>query len=62
MKMRTAPTSRRRSSGSTTRACFGRPQLVEGRIADIYAENGFVVVRDGVSGKLENPGIGPSSS
>ncbi len=37
---------------------FGRPQLVEGRIEDIYAENGFVVVKDEEYTKLENPKIG----
>jgi len=37
---------------------FGRPELVEGSIADIYAENGFVVVRDEEYSKLENPKIG----
>ncbi len=34
---------------------FGRPALVEGRIEDIYAENGFVVVQDEEFPKLENP-------
>jgi putative ABC transport system permease protein len=37
---------------------FGRPQLVEGKIEDIYAENGFVVVRDAEFAKLENPHLG----
>jgi putative ABC transport system permease protein len=37
---------------------FGRPQLYEGKIEDIYAENGFVVVRDSEYSKLENPRIG----
>lgn len=34
---------------------FGRPQLLEGEISDIYAENGFLVVKDAEFAKLENP-------
>lgn len=37
---------------------FGRPQLVEGKIEDIYAENGFVVVEDAEYQKLEKPHVG----
>jgi putative ABC transport system permease protein len=37
---------------------FGRPQLIEGKIEDIYAENGFIVVRDSEYSKLENPRVG----
>jgi len=37
---------------------FGRPELLEGRIEDIYAENGFVVVNDEEFGKLESPKLG----
>lgn len=37
---------------------FGRPQLVQGNIQDIYAENGFIVVRDAEFYKLENPKLG----
>ncbi len=37
---------------------LGRPQLVEGKIEDIYAESGFIVVRDAEFSKLENPHIG----
>ena len=37
---------------------FGRPELVDGNIEDIYAENGFIVVRDAEFSKLENPHIG----
>jgi putative ABC transport system permease protein len=36
----------------------GRPQLLEGHIEDIFAENGFVVVKDEEYPKLENPRIG----
>ena len=37
---------------------FGRPEFIEGNIADIYAENGFVVVKDEEYPKLENPKMG----
>ncbi len=37
---------------------FGRPQLIEGRIEDLYAENGFLVVRDEEFEKLDNPRLG----
>jgi len=37
---------------------LGRPQLVAGNIEDIYAENGFVVVKDEEFGKLASPAIG----
>ncbi len=37
---------------------FGRPTLVKGRIEDIYAENGFIVVADEELPKLGNPTIG----
>ena len=37
---------------------FGRPELIEGKIDDIYAENAFVVVKDAEFPKLENPRIG----
>jgi putative ABC transport system permease protein len=37
---------------------FGRPELLEGRIEDIYAENAFVVVRDTEYRKLEHPKLG----
>ncbi|MGZ3420964.1 MAG: ABC transporter permease [Polyangiales bacterium] len=37
---------------------FGRPALLEGKIEDIYAENGFVVVKDEEYGKLQNPHLG----
>ena len=37
---------------------FGRPNLIEGKIDDIYAENGFVVVDDEEYPKLESPKIG----
>jgi putative ABC transport system permease protein len=37
---------------------FGRPELIEGQIEDIYAENGFIAVKDQEFNKLENPGLG----
>ena len=37
---------------------FGRPELVEGNIQDIYAENGFIVVQDGDYPKLGSPHAG----
>jgi putative ABC transport system permease protein len=36
----------------------GRPELLQGDIDDIFAENGFVVVKDEEFPKLENPKIG----
>jgi putative ABC transport system permease protein len=37
---------------------YGRPELIEGKIEDIYAENGFIVVKDEEYSKLENPRLG----
>ena len=37
---------------------FGRPEVFEGQIEDIYGENAFVVVHDQEFQKLENPKIG----
>ncbi len=37
---------------------FGRPELEEGHIQDIYADDAFVVVNDAEFAKLENPKIG----
>jgi len=37
---------------------LGRPELLEGNIQDIYAENGFLVVKDEEYPKLENPQVG----
>ncbi|TPQ27588.1 ABC transporter permease [Methylomonas koyamae] len=37
---------------------FGRPELLEGQIEDVFAENGFIVVKDVEFQKLENPVIG----
>jgi putative ABC transport system permease protein len=37
---------------------FGRPSLIQGKIEDIYAENGFIVVDDAEYPKLESPHVG----
>ena len=37
---------------------FGRPELLEGNIADIFAENGFLVIKDSEINKLNDPHIG----
>ncbi|HTU00608.1 MAG TPA: ABC transporter permease, partial [Candidatus Sulfotelmatobacter sp.] len=37
---------------------LGRPNLLEGRIEDLYSENAFVVVRDSEFPKLGNPKVG----
>ena len=37
---------------------FGRPQLLQGKIEDIYAENAFIVVQDPEFAKLGNPHVG----
>ena len=37
---------------------LGRPELVEGSIEDIYAENGFILVQDEEVMKLEYPKLG----
>ncbi len=44
--------------GLDNTSLFGRPELLEGKIEDIYAENGFIVVHDAEFSKLENPHIG----
>lgn len=37
---------------------LGRPELMAGKIEDIYAENGFILVHDSEFSKLGNPQIG----
>ncbi len=39
---------------------FGRPELEQGKIEDIYADNSFFVVNDAEFEKLEHPKIGTS--
>jgi putative ABC transport system permease protein len=41
---------------------FGRPPLLEGRIEDIFAENGFVMVKDAEYGKMNSPVLGTEFS
>ena len=44
--------------GLDDNSLFGRPALIDGRIEDIYAENGFFLVKDEEVPKLKNPGMG----
>ncbi len=44
--------------GLDDNSLFGHPELLEGKIEDIYAENAFIVVQDSEIHKLGNPGIG----
>jgi putative ABC transport system permease protein len=44
--------------GLDDESLFGRPELIEGNIEDIYAENAFIVVKDAEYSKLDNPGLG----
>jgi putative ABC transport system permease protein len=37
---------------------FGRPELLDGKIDDIFAENAFIAIKDSEFAKLENPRIG----
>ncbi|KAB0665614.1 FtsX-like permease family protein [Oryzomonas japonica] len=37
---------------------YGRPELLEGQIEDIYGENAFIVVKDAEFPKLQNPRVG----
>jgi putative ABC transport system permease protein len=37
---------------------FGRPRLLQGKIEDIYGENGFIVVKDPEFPKMGNPNVG----
>ncbi|EXF94478.1 ABC transporter permease [Pseudomonas fluorescens HK44] len=39
---------------------FGRPELEQGSIEDIYADNAFIMVHDAEFSKLDNPRIGTS--
>jgi putative ABC transport system permease protein len=44
--------------GLDDQSLFGRPDLEQGNIQDIYADNTFLVVDDAEFSKLENPAIG----
>ena len=46
--------------GLDDESLFGRPELEEGNIKDIYADNTFIVVHDAEFSKLEHPKIGTS--
>ncbi len=46
--------------GLDDQSLFGRPDLEQGSIQDIYADNTFLVVDDAEFSKLENPQIGTS--
>jgi putative ABC transport system permease protein len=37
---------------------FGRPEMTDGKITDIYAENGFIAIQDGDYPKLGSPRVG----
>jgi putative ABC transport system permease protein len=37
---------------------YGWPTMIEGRIEDIFAESGFIAIRDSAFRKLENPRLG----
>lgn len=41
---------------------FGRPLLLEGKIEDIFAENGFVMVKDAEFAKMKSPSLGTEFS
>ncbi|SFM23736.1 ABC transporter permease [Nitrosomonas communis] len=44
--------------GLDDNSLVGRPELIEGKIEDIYAENAFIVVDDAEISKLEHPRTG----
>ena len=44
--------------GLDDNSLYGRPKLIAGKIEDIYAENGFFVVKDAEYAKLNSPVIG----
>jgi putative ABC transport system permease protein len=44
--------------GLDDNSLFGRPEMIDGKITDIYAENGFIAVEDGDYPKLGSPRIG----
>lgn len=44
--------------GLDDNSLLGRPQMISGRIEDIYAENAFIVIKDSEFSKLENPELG----
>jgi putative ABC transport system permease protein len=46
--------------GLDDNSLFGRPELEQGNIKDIYADNSFLVVNDSEFSKMENPKMGTS--
>ncbi len=44
--------------GLDDHSLYGRPELIDGKIEDIYAEDAFIVVHDAEYSKLGNPHIG----
>lgn len=44
--------------GLDDNSLLGRPQLIDGKIEDIYAESAFIAVDDAEFPKLENPKVG----
>jgi len=44
--------------GLDDNSLLGRPQMISGKIEDIFAENAFIAVQDSEFSKLENPRIG----
>lgn len=44
--------------GLDDNSLLGRPELIEGKIEDIYAENAFIAVQDTEISKLGNPRLG----
>lgn len=44
--------------GLDDNSLVGRPEMIEGKIEDIYAEDAFVVVHDAEFSKLQNPKVG----
>jgi len=44
--------------GLDDESLFGRPEMIQGNIQDIYADNSFFVVKDAEFSKLKNPKIG----
>ncbi|KXW56367.1 ABC transporter permease [Ferrovum sp. PN-J185] len=44
--------------GIDDKTLFGRPPLITGNIQDIFAENGFIIVKDSDYEKLHSPTIG----
>lgn len=44
--------------GLDDNSLLGRPEMIDGKIEDIYAENAFIAVKDSEYRKLEDPKIG----